>query len=404
MTYTAYNDVEIDQKIQTDLDYIASEIVELLGEHADVILLYGGFGRGEGGVVVENGDVRIVNDYDIFIISSKRTKLGYLRLYRKYNKSLNKLAVRLAKELSIKQIDLGFKPYWYFCDADAVRVENYEVKQGNVLLYGKSNPTKLMPEWRASDLPLFDGAWLFRNRGVGMLLAALYFIKNGEIPENKIEYFIIECTKAQLAMGDSTLLLKGEYSCSYQERLNIAHSLSESAIPVAGLNLKTNYIEALNQKLKPNFSQYEERDLVKWWFDIAEAMDAFYKYYEAKRIDSAFASWDHYSLADREESSFEYKAFVSRMIRKDSSLFSIQAITTNIKRSRKSYSMSLVPLALFSLKKDGFDRRLLDSLSDFLDIELGPDDKENWINCAVGVLDEIHPGGEAANVIGMHKQ
>ncbi len=31
------------------------------------------------------------------------------------------------------------------------------------------NPTLFMPPWEVCDIPLFEGTWLFRNRGVGLV-------------------------------------------------------------------------------------------------------------------------------------------------------------------------------------------------------------------------------------------
>jgi len=84
---------------------------------------------------------------------------------------------------------LAIKPYFYFAKVRNLKIENYEVRNGHYLLYGKSDPCLAMPEWDAKNLPLFEGTWLLRNRGLGMLIAGLYFIGREKIPEKNYENF-----------------------------------------------------------------------------------------------------------------------------------------------------------------------------------------------------------------------
>ncbi len=66
--YTVHNDPHINAFIQGQLDTIVREIHDLLGPHLDAVLLCGGFGRGEGGVDLSSGNIRVVNDYDLTIL------------------------------------------------------------------------------------------------------------------------------------------------------------------------------------------------------------------------------------------------------------------------------------------------------------------------------------------------
>ena len=192
MHYTIDKNPRINAKIAQDQEYINSKVLGLLGDHVHSILLCGGFGRGEGSVEVRRDEVHIVNDYDITIVLKQRNAFSYARLYRKYHAPLEVLADQLAADLKMKQVDLGLKPLAYFEKQAALKIENYEVKQGHVVTYGKDDPTKAMPDCREEDIPIFEGTWLFRNRGAGMLIAALYFLHGGGIPEDKKENFVIE--------------------------------------------------------------------------------------------------------------------------------------------------------------------------------------------------------------------
>lgn len=397
MHYTIDKDPNIDAKVEKDQEYINSHILDLLGNHVHSILLCGGFGRGEGTVEVRGDEIHIVNDYDITIVLKERNRLRFAMLYRKYHGPLEALAVKLAKGLQMKQIDLVLKHFSYFEKPAALKIENYEVKQGHVLTYGEQDPTRLMPDWRAEDIPLFEGTWLFRNRGAGMLIPSLYFMRNGGIPEEKKENFIIECNKAQLAMGDSTLLLEGRYHHLYSERLRRLDELNVSDVP-KGEKILSHYREALEQKLKPDFDRCYRRDLVAWWFEIADLMNRFYRFYESKRLGVVFNDWTEYSDLSKPEERYEIKAFVSSILRNLTHM-STGLLKKSCNTARKSYSVSIVPLLLFSIQKNGSNLPYMEKASKMLDIPLTGNEREDWLIFVRNFLHDLHPGGEVANAI-----
>ena len=66
--YTLINDNRIDLHINSDLEIIVEEILKEI-ENVECILLCGGFGRGEGSVIVTESKIQPVNDYDIYVIT-----------------------------------------------------------------------------------------------------------------------------------------------------------------------------------------------------------------------------------------------------------------------------------------------------------------------------------------------
>ena len=399
MHYTIDKDPNIDAKVKNDQEYINSRVLSLLGNQVHSILLCGGFGRGEGTVEVRGNEIHIVNDYDITIVLKERNRLKYALLYRKYHAPLEALAVALAKDLRMKQIDLGLTHFSYFEKPAALKIANYEVLRGHKLIYGKEDPCQLMPDWKAEDIPLFEGTWLFRNRGAGMLIPALYFMRDGGIPAEKKENFVIECNKAQLAMGDSILLLKQQYHHMYSERLRCLDELEISEVPEGEIILK-NYKEALKQKLKPDFEKFYKRDLVAWWFEVVDLMNRFYWFYESKRLGVVFNDWIEYSDLSKPEDRFESKAFVASILRNLSHM-SMNTIKKSYNKARKSHSISIVPLLLFSMKKDGFHLPYMEKASEVLSIPLTGNQREDWLHLVRCFLHDLHPGGEVASAISL---
>ena len=395
MTYTISNNKQVNQKIQADLDYITGRVATLLGDNLDSILLCGGFGRGEGSVVVEKDLVHIVNDYDFTIVLNSKNRLHYLKLYKKIHGPLEALAKELAQELEIKQVDLSPKPLSYFSEKQKLKIENYEVKMGHVLLYGKNNPVRMMPEWKFEDIPLFEGTWLFRNRGAGLLIAGLYFINSNKIPKEKQENFVVECTKAKLAMGDSVLLLNKRYHYLYNKRFNRLKTVDISKVP-GGETLKKMYKNGIDQKLSPDFEHYFKQDLIGSWFKLTKEYSRFFHYYEQRRLGHEFDTWLEYEKLSKPENRIEPKTFIKKIITSD---FTRPNFTDAFLKSRNSFTISLVPLVLFSFQKDRFDIEMMKRAADLLGLTLTGQNKSDWIMLAKAVLNEIHPGGEAGRVI-----
>jgi len=69
------------------------------------------------------------------------------------------------------------------------------------------------------------------------------------------------------------------------------------------------------------------------------------------------------------------------------------------RKSKKSFSICLVALLLFSLREDGFDSRMLAKAAEILDLPLSGEPKSDWLLLAKAVLAEIHPGGEVGKVL-----
>lgn len=398
MHYTIDKDPVINAKVEKDQEYINSQVLDLLGNHIHSILLCGGFGRGEGTVDVRGNEIHIVNDYDITILLKEKNPFKYVRLYKKFHAPLQNLAHKLADDLKMKQIDLGLKHFSYFEKQTALKIENYEVKHGHVMTYGEEDPTDDMPDWRAEYIPLFEGTWLFRNRGAGMLIPALYFMCDGGVPEDKKENFVIECNKAQLAMGDSILLLNRLYHHLYSERLRRIEDLDVSSIP-EGTTIIEHYREALEQKLRPDSNKFYKRDLKKWWFEIKNLMDIFYRYFESQRLCINFSDWLEYAELSKPEDALEMRMFLSSLLRSPLSIFSSSKRRRTLLKSRKSCFIAIVALLLFSHQNDHFFSPYIEKAASKLCIPLNENKRQNWISLVRTFLHELHPGGEVGRAI-----
>ena len=279
--YTLYGINEIDNKISNDLKLIVDNVVRLLGkENIHSIILTGSFGKGEGGAFLHDGKVKVINDYDISIIHYG----GSFFKLKNINK-IKALSEEIAFKINIKQIDLGLIPISKI-NGSHLTIGHFDFVHGHHILYGKNPFLGSDLNFKSEDIPLFEGSWLLRNRGIGLVLAGLYFIgKKGNNSINK-ENLWIEINKANLAIGDSSLILKQQYHWSCVERLNRISKFSDSQY----------YKNALISKLEHNTHPYDMsyEELINDWFKVKEAFLVHFLKYENNRLNSNFLNWNEY--------------------------------------------------------------------------------------------------------------
>jgi UTP:GlnB (protein PII) uridylyltransferase len=70
--FTVYDDQWVDEQIQAQLDVIVQNITAAVRDREISIVLSGGFGRGEGSVIISENQVTPLKDYDIWVLSDKK--------------------------------------------------------------------------------------------------------------------------------------------------------------------------------------------------------------------------------------------------------------------------------------------------------------------------------------------
>ena len=71
--FTIHDTQNIDDRITFDLDLITQIILNQF-PNVESLILAGGFGRGEGSVLVVDSYIQPINDYDIYIIAKDNSQ------------------------------------------------------------------------------------------------------------------------------------------------------------------------------------------------------------------------------------------------------------------------------------------------------------------------------------------
>jgi len=280
----------IRERIQADLRTVVAAVLEAVTPVRPVtaIALVGGFGRGEGGIMMREGRPVPVNDYDLVLTvppSSVPAK-------RRVRKILAALSAGLEKELGIA-VDLDLRDPNDLAGAPNI-IAWYEIQAGNKILWGDVNALKPMPPLDPAKIPLWDGTLLLFNRAGGLLIAKRMLLENDFGDAGKKMYIVIQLAKAMLAWGDCLLIREKRYCASYTERMLRAHDVSLADVP-DGREIIRLYKEMLELKVRPDFSPYTSRNFKPWLEECAARHGRFFKWWEEKRLGANFATWDDYA-------------------------------------------------------------------------------------------------------------
>ncbi len=217
------------------------------------IILYGGYGRGEGSwVKIAEKKYTPYNDYDILIIYDK--KLASV--------NFKKLASELARDIGIRWIDIGQITINNLCRYKP-SIYSYDLKYGSKVIYGDKNILLHIPDYKSSDLSLKEGEILFFTRLWTLLGSLDQDAFRVELKDDQSRFFRNQMAKAILAVVDILLLQKGLYHTSYKsrvERLTTYYSHRQDIIDLANW--------ALEEKLLPKSPLMSPQEVKKLYTTV----------------------------------------------------------------------------------------------------------------------------------------
>jgi hypothetical protein len=265
--YTVYGNDAFDRKIDSLLEIIAGRVVDAVGrKNLAALALGGGYGRGEGGVLLNsNGEMSLYNDLDFFVITSDISRLRQRRI----NRALRNLSPELSMTAGI---DVDFSPAKNISDLNSSEFTLMwqELKYGHVVIYGQENILGRLPAFDLNNMPHEELAKLMLNRGTGLLLARQRMEKS-QLKDNDVDFIARNIWKAVMACGDSYLAMRHAYSYSYKRRSELFDAYKDDQ-EISGFYPW--YKAAVEFKLKPVMP--DKGELPAMWNKAREFFAGFY--------------------------------------------------------------------------------------------------------------------------------
>jgi hypothetical protein len=251
-------------------------------------MLRGSFGRGEGSVMVENGQLRFLSDYEINVAT-------YSPFHRNF---FARLARELSAKFGVETSIVWMRPDVFYklrlgpfaVGSPPVTISLYETRYGSRILFGE-NLLNNGPVMDAQQISLSSGIQLILNR----MAEAMHYIPPSTTCGDEL-HRIIWLNKLILACIESLLLAWGQYHFSYEERGRRFSILGKQRLDFMGeraqpfLRLAETAVEF---KLRPRRGLYPEQ-LQETSQEVLLICDLVFRYLICRAWGLAFNSYDEF--------------------------------------------------------------------------------------------------------------
>ena len=212
--YTVIPSPELNALLDSALAGIAQELQAVWTNGRLVcVLLGGGYGRGEGGVLHTGSGDRLYNDLDFFVFTRDANK----RIRQEIGRQLREIGERWEKKLGVA---VDFSPAKNLADIPRVghTLMFQELRHGwRPVLGNASVPISLIPELSPARLPYTEAVRLMLNRGMGLIFAGERLAAGRG--EEEADFIVRNMNKAVLGCGDALLLAAGKYCWKGEDRV-----------------------------------------------------------------------------------------------------------------------------------------------------------------------------------------
>lgn len=278
MTFTNTGIAWIEEKIQTDLDILCDLILEYVDPIS--ILLLGSFGRGEGSVLVKDGEALPMKDYDLLLVFHKSPNQELIKQIE--NEAYERLNYS-------KPANRDFLYSEFVIDIDHTTIDKltrfshvavYEIKSNSMLLFGLDVRNDIT--LGIDDISPTAGLHFLFMKCIGLLSHFSMSLFNNGPDSSKRNQVIYECGKTYIEICTALSLLGGFYSPSYHERSisldeKYSSAFSDLHEQIPDLSNKISYFTKL--KLRPNIDIYDTIDVLDLWFQTRDDLLAVLLYY-----------------------------------------------------------------------------------------------------------------------------
>ncbi|HRU04138.1 MAG TPA: hypothetical protein P5137_00010 [Candidatus Brocadiia bacterium] len=219
---------------------VADDAQAALGQNLVALVLGGGYGRGEGGVVVLDGQERPYNDLDFTVIV--RRKQGVAAALAPVSRCGREAAgVEVDFSRPLTEDDVAHWPRWLMWQ---------DLLNGHVVVKGPADIlARLAPASLREPLPAIEATRLLLNRGAGLLWAMRVARGCEAAPDS--DFVRRNYYKCALALGDAALIAWERYTTLCAGRDQRLAALEGEREEVRRLGAGEMYAAALRFKVSP---------------------------------------------------------------------------------------------------------------------------------------------------------
>lgn len=279
----------LEQRLQQLCDEVRTRVQSAVPPNQlDGLVLGGGYGRGEGGVLrTEDGDMPY-NDLEFFVfVRGVLAELHYAKVLHDIGHELSQGAdIEIEfKVMTLAKLRQSAPSMFYY---DLVMGHRWII--GDDTLFAGCNHHR-----DASCIPLHEAMRLLMNRCTGLLYAKERLLR-AEFTSEDADFVARNIAKAKLALGDIVLTVHGQYHWSCRERSR--RLLSLNAAVAESSQLRAFHEAGVRFKLYPQQSRESREALLERHGQVATLAQQLWLWLEARRLKHRYDSPTSYALSE----------------------------------------------------------------------------------------------------------
>lgn len=288
--FTRDGSAELESHLARTCDQIRDGIQRIIpARKLEALMLGGGYGRGEGGVLkTESGD-RPYNDLEFYICVRGNRWLNDWRYSRALHQLARELSPSAGVELEFKIISL------HHLRRSPVTMFYYDLVMGHRWLWGDEKLLQGCEHHRvAPNIPLCEATRLLMNRCSGLLFAWQKLERQPFTVEDA-DFVGRNLAKARLAFGDVVLASVGQYHWSCLER---QERLQHLAVPLPWLaEVRSHHAAGAEFKLHPRRALTPAAMLRSEFEELRALGLLLWLWLESRRLGRSFQSAGEYAMS-----------------------------------------------------------------------------------------------------------
>ena len=284
--FTVRGSNAVEAEIGALLEEVARTVSERIPAAAyRALVLLGGYGRGEGGVVTVEGRERLHNNLDFLLIANGRRQRALAELRREVGEVLEGLVTKHGI-----QMDLGVTTASLLRWSPGL-VMWYDMRFGHKTVLGDCDYVPSLTRFTVDRIPAWDVRDLLVNRGTLLLIAEL-LLERAEVSPEIHREAVKHVVKAIIGYGDAFLFSRKDYHWSYQEKLRRIRRR-----PDVPKSLRAAYCDAVEFRFQPRYEEYALTDVGGWIEKLRPVLEPVHLACEAGRLRHPDLDWDAYPEA-----------------------------------------------------------------------------------------------------------
>ena len=289
--FTLDGDNALEERLAQTCGKVLAGVRELIPQDLlEALVLGGGYGRGQGGVLKTIDGDAPYNDLEFYAFLRGNRVLNE----RKYGPELNKLGERLSPEAGLHvefKIDSLAR-----IRQSTVTMFSYDLVCGHRVVYGDEHAFDGGEHHReASEIPLAEATRLLFNRCTGLLLAK-ELLRNGTLTLDEADFVGRNIAKAQLGIGDAVLAASGKYHWSCLERGKALGEVAPDGL-VWIPDVKRHHAAGVQFKLHPQRISIAVDAFKAEHEEVSNLGRRVWLWLEGRRLQQTFSSEYEYALS-----------------------------------------------------------------------------------------------------------